>query len=182
MNSLFHKIALCTVLVIVSILLATTGLVSAADTYSITVTTDNNNYAVNTEVTISGLLTNSNTSTPTSGVLVAIKVTDPIGDTAFQTIAQTRTNGTYSTSFIHQAGDLQPTGTYTVMANAAIDGNQIAMKTTTFNVATSVPEFSSTVFITIALFGVFAATALAIVSVKGTPKKENNALFSNSAN
>ncbi len=172
MNSLFRRIALFTVLVAVCTLVATTGLVSALDEYSMTVTTDSDNYAVNTEVTIRGVITNTTSSTPASGVLVAIKVTDSANMTAFQTIAQTSSNGTYSTSFIHQAGDSQPTGNYTVMANAAIDGNQIATKTITYSVATSIPEFSSTVFIAIAIFGGFAAAALAVVGVKETPKKK----------
>jgi hypothetical protein len=168
MNSLFRKIALCTVLVVVCMLVATTGLVSAIDACNMTVSTDSNNYAVNTEVTISGIVTNTTTSTPVAGVLVTIKVTDSAGTTAFQTIAVTNSNGTYSKSFIHQAGDLQPIGTYNVMVNAAIDGSQIAIKTTTFNVALTIPEFSSTVFILTAVFGGFAATILAVLGVKKT--------------
>lgn len=168
MNSLFHKIGLCTILIMVCMLVATTGLVSAIDAYSITVTTDSNNYAVNTEVTITGVVTDNTTSTPAAGVLVTIKVTDSNGDTAFQTIAITDSNGTYSTRFIHQAGDLQPTGTYTVMVNAAIDGNQIAIKTVIYNVASTIPEFSSIVFIATTVFGGFAVAVLAVLGVKKT--------------
>jgi hypothetical protein len=109
------------------------------DSYTLTVSTDASNYAKGTTVTISGLLTDITTHASASGLLVSIRVTDPLGTIVYTTIAATNSVGSYSTSYIDQQGTSQQKGTYTVLAVAAQDGNQIATASTTFKVTSTVP-------------------------------------------
>ena len=75
MNKQFNRVAFCAFIVVVCAIISL-GPVIALDTYSMTVTTDQNSYAQGAIVTITGLVTNSNTSSPASGVYVGIKVYD----------------------------------------------------------------------------------------------------------
>jgi hypothetical protein len=138
MNSkLISKVAFCTAIAMVCMLIASVGLV-AAQSYSITVTTGQSSSVVNTSVTISGAVTPAQ-----SDILVTITVTDSQGNNAFKTIATTSATGVYSASFISQLGASQPTGTYTVTVNAALNGNPIASNSVTYGV-TAAPTPSPT--------------------------------------
>jgi hypothetical protein len=104
--------------------------------YSLTVTTDQTSYAQGATVAITGALTDA--ATPAAGLLVGIKVTDPLGNDAYTTIVTTDAQGAYSTSFSSVLGEAQPAGTYTVQATASQNGNQIATTSTTYTVTGAV--------------------------------------------
>jgi hypothetical protein len=166
-NQLISKVVLCAVIVTVCTISLSIGSVFAQGTYSMTVTTDSNGYAPGAIVTINGTVTPA-----TSGVLVGIKVNDPNGTNVYSNIALTSPTGVYTTSFSSLLENAQPTGTYVVLVTAALNGNQVASQLTTFNVTTEIPEFSSTVFITIAIIGGCAAAVLSIFGVKKTPNSK----------
>lgn len=113
------------------------------NSYTLTVSPDASNYAAGTQVNISGTLTDITTQSPTAGLLVSIKVTDPYGDNVYSTIVKTNSAGKYSTSFISQFGINQPTGIYSILANAASNGNSIAIARATYTVtASKIPTIS----------------------------------------
>jgi len=107
-----------------------------AATYSLTAATDQTSYAQGATVAISGALTADGSAA--AGLLVSVKVTDPLGNDAYTTIVTTDAAGAYSTSFEHQLGTAQPAGTYTVQATASQSGNQVATKTITYTVTSAV--------------------------------------------
>jgi len=139
MNKQSHRVAFCAFIVAICTIMISINSVIALDTYSITVTTDQNSYPPGAIVTISGVVINTNTSSPESGVFVGIKVFDSIGNIEYSTIAITALNGSYSSYFSSQAGSEQPTGNYSVIVTAAINGSQIAGKTATYLVTTPTP-------------------------------------------
>jgi hypothetical protein len=93
-------------------------------------------------VSITGTLTDKTTGKACANFLISIFVYDSTGDPAFQTIVTTGTAGTYSTSFTDSLGTSQPTGTYSISANAASGGATIATATSSYAVtatSTSTP-------------------------------------------
>lgn len=103
-------------------------------TYTLTVTSDAQSYGRGAQVNISGLLTSTSSA---SGYLVTIRITDPLGNNAYTTIATTTATGAYSASFVDQLGVSQPIGIYTVLVNAALNGNSVASNNMTYIVTTS---------------------------------------------
>jgi hypothetical protein len=132
-NSKKTSIALC-----VGIIMALAMILPAmaATTYNLTVTTDQASYATGATVTITGALTADGSAA--AGLLVGIQVTDPLGNSAYSTIATTDASGAYSTSFSSLLGTSQPAGTYTIAATASQGGNQVATATTTYTVTSAV--------------------------------------------
>lgn len=111
-----------------------TSAATSGDTYNLSVTSNNANYLPGSLVTILGTLTDATTGKPASGLYVGVTVTDPNGNTAYETIATTASNGTFTTSFTDESGNAQPTGTYTMMAVASYSGVQIATASGNFTV------------------------------------------------